>query len=308
MDSFAVLASQASHMCDNLKLLQKLCNQLRNVVPSGRVGQRRACAARQLPTRSGPRFGFESRNEAIRFDGLVLNVLVKPSRRFERLLEKEEPCSRDRFQATWFQIRNFRRSSGFQSLSALFLESPARKPIRSAPLPSETGQHAMCPAVDNDFLPTSQVHWNAAYYGAMAVASSATEAVQKKAREIAFPLRLWNVARKMRDVVEIIEHPELTGKNSSSSSSEKVDPEKFVCQIDSLVETVDDFYEKCRRIGFTNRTLTASQLQSIRTYNEDIRDFGERVRLMLDPRTKETFRRAKENRELQGTVSASSLF
>jgi hypothetical protein len=166
----------------------------------------------------------------------------------------------------------------------------------------------MCPAVDNDFLPTSQVHWNAAYYGAMAVASSATEAVQKKAREIAFPLRLWNVARKMRDVVEIIEHPELTGKNSSSSSSEKVDPEKFVCQIDSLVETVDDFYEKCRRIGFTNRTLTASQLQSIRTYNEDIRDFGERVRLMLDPRTKETFRRAKENRELQGTVSASSLF
>lgn len=75
MDGFAVLTSRASHMCDNLKLSQRPCNQLHNVVSGRRVGQRRACAARQLPTRLGSTVRFEFRNEAIRSRGLALNVL-----------------------------------------------------------------------------------------------------------------------------------------------------------------------------------------------------------------------------------------
>jgi hypothetical protein len=65
MDDFAVLTSRTSHMCDNLKLSQRLCNQLHNAVPNRKVGQRRACAARQLPTRLGPRKVFEFRNKAV---------------------------------------------------------------------------------------------------------------------------------------------------------------------------------------------------------------------------------------------------
>jgi hypothetical protein len=52
MDGSAVLTS---HMCDNLKLLQRLCDQLHNADTSVRTGQRRACPERELPTRSGPR-------------------------------------------------------------------------------------------------------------------------------------------------------------------------------------------------------------------------------------------------------------
>jgi hypothetical protein len=41
---------------------------------------------------------------------------------------------------------------------------------------------------------------------------------------------------------------------------------------------------------------------------ETIRDFTERVKLEIDPRTDEMFRRARENRKTNGTVPMSSVF
>jgi hypothetical protein len=167
----------------------------------------------------------------------------------------------------------------------------------------------MYPAADG-FNFVSEVHWNSAYYGTMAVASSTVEAVQKKATEIALPLRLWNFAWKMRDLAELIENIENPKKARAKSvpSSEQVDPRKVVEQMDSLLYTLDNFLQQCRRTGYFNRTLTATQLNSIGRHTETLREFDERVKLILDPGTDEIFRRARENREAHGTVSMSSVF
>ena len=170
-----------------------------------------------------------------------------------------------------------------------------------------TGKNAMCPTADGfDFV--SEVQWNSAYYGAMAAASTATEAFQKKATEIAFPLRLWNLARKIRDLADLIDNPQKQKSAKPVPPGERVDVHKAVEQFDIMIATVDDFYDRCRRAGRTNQTLTAASLTSIRHHMETIRDFTERVKLEIDPRTDEMFRRARENRKTNGTVPMSSVF
>jgi hypothetical protein len=162
----------------------------------------------------------------------------------------------------------------------------------------------MCPTADG-FEFVSEVHWNSTYYGAMAAAAAATESVQKKATEIAFPLRLWNLARKIRDLADLVENPH---KVKPAPAAERVDVHKALEQFDVMLKAVDDFYEGCRRSGRTNQTLTAASLSSIHRHNETIRDFTERVKLTIDPQTDEIFRRAREARETRGTVPMSSVF
>lgn len=178
------------------------------------------------------------------------------------------------------------------------------------PLRSGTGKNEMCPPVDGFEFGISAVQWNSAYYGVMAAASTATEAVQKKVTEIAFPLRLWNLARKIHDLADLIENPnkQAAVKPKPVPPGERVDVHKAVEQFDIMIATVDDFYERCRRAGCTNQTLTAASLTSTRRYMETIRDFTERVKLEIDPRTEEMFNRARENRKTRGTVPMSSVF
>jgi hypothetical protein len=160
----------------------------------------------------------------------------------------------------------------------------------------------MCPTADGfDFV--SEIRWNSAYYGAMAVASSAAETIQKKTAEnIALPVRLWRVARGLHPLVELIENPQ-----KASSENKAADPHKVVAQLDSMISSLDELYRICKRKGFTNRTLTAGSLSSIRSYTETIREFTEYLKLILDPGTPELFRKAREDRKTQGTESMSSV-
>jgi hypothetical protein len=87
-----------------------------------------------------------------------------------------------------------------------------------------------------------------------------------------------------------------------------VDVHKAVEQFDIMIATVDDFYKQCHRAGRTNQTLTAASLTSILKHMETIRDFTERVKLEIDPRTDEMFSRARENRKARGTLPMSSVF
>jgi arginyl-tRNA synthetase len=161
----------------------------------------------------------------------------------------------------------------------------------------------MCPTYDGlGFV--SEASWNAAFYGTMAAASAAAETVQKKAKEIAFPLQLWNVMRKMRDLADLIENP----PRVEVATAEQVDPHKVVEQLGTLIEMADNFYQDCRRYGYTNRTLTAAQLRGILAHTETLRDFHDRLKLILDPRTDETFRKAREERARRETVPMSSVF
>jgi hypothetical protein len=162
----------------------------------------------------------------------------------------------------------------------------------------------MFPTIDSFYF-VSEVHWNSAYYGTMAAASSAVESVQKKAKEIAFPVALWNLSRKLRDMAELIENPQ---KHKPAPSGERVDVHKVVQQFETMLSTIDNFYAKCQRLGYTNRTLTAGQLASIYRHNEIVREFTEHVKLIIDPRTEEVFRTARENRQIHGTVPMSSIF
>lgn len=173
-------------------------------------------------------------------------------------------------------------------------------------LRSGTVKKKMYPTADGLEFGISEVQWNSAYYGAMAAASTATEAVQKKAAEIAFPLRLWNLARKIGDLADLVENSHKV--NPMVQAGEKMDVHKAIEQFDIMLATIDNFYELCRRAGRTNQTLTGASLSSIRRHNETIRDFTERVKLIIDPRTDSTFRRARENRETYGTVPMSSVF
>ncbi len=136
----------------------------------------------------------------------------------------------------------------------------------------------------------SEVRWNSAFYSAMAVVSSASEAIQEKSETAAFPLRLWRLERKLRPMVDIIENP--APRKLGEAISEPVDPHKAVEQIESLVMTLRNLYQSCRRLGYTNRTLTAGSLNSIHQQTETIADFAERLSLIFDPKTDEHFARA----------------
>ena len=147
----------------------------------------------------------------------------------------------------------------------------------------------MCPAVPFD-IGISEVRWNSVFYSAMAVVSSASEAIHGRSETAAFPLRLWMLERKLRPMVDIIENP--APRKLGEAISEPVDPHKAVEQVESLVMTLRNLYQSCRRLGYTNRTLTAGSLNSIHKQTETISEFAERMRLIFDPQTDEHFARA----------------
>jgi hypothetical protein len=163
----------------------------------------------------------------------------------------------------------------------------------------------MCPAVDSfDFV--SDMHWSSAYYSAMAVVSTTAEAVKKKTENIALPLRFWNLARQLRSVADLLEHPHKA--KAEESGGEPVDIKKAIEQLDSMLEKLDNFYQICQRYGYTNRTLYGASICSMRRHTETISEFTERVKDILNPATDEIFRRARENRSVRGTVPMSSVF
>ncbi len=149
----------------------------------------------------------------------------------------------------------------------------------------------MCPTADGFEFGISAVQWDSAYYGAMAAVSSAAETVQKKATGISIPLQLWRFSRKLRDLADLVENPH---EAKPVPASEKVDVPKALEQFDIMIAAVDKLYEQCCRAGYTNRTLTAASLHSIRNHTEIIRDFFERVKLIIDPATENMFEEARQ--------------
>jgi hypothetical protein len=126
----------------------------------------------------------------------------------------------------------------------------------------------------------------------MAVASSAVEVVQKKADSLSFPVKLWSLNRKVSELASILESP--PRRSTEALQDEPIDIHKALEQVDSLVGTLINFYERCRQVGYTNRTLTATQLRSIRSRTESIADFAERIRIIIDPSTDELFEFARQ--------------
>jgi len=165
----------------------------------------------------------------------------------------------------------------------------------------------MCPAIDSNFGFVSDMHWNSAYYSAMAAISTAAEAVQKKTENLALPVRFWRLERSVREVLEILENPPKSS-STSCSSAEPVDIHKALEQFDSFLEALDKFQKACRRAGYTNRTLTAGSLRAIAKHAAAISDFTERVKMIIDPETDAIFQRAREDRMAHGTVPMSSVF
>lgn len=149
----------------------------------------------------------------------------------------------------------------------------------------------MCPAIDSfDFV--SESHWSSAYYTAMAVVSTTSEAVKKKTENIALPLRFWNLARQLRSIADLLEHPPKPG--TGDPVTEPVDIHKAIEQLDSMLEKLASFYQTCERYGYSNRTLYAASLVSMRRHTVTIADFTERVKLMVDPHTNEQFEDARQ--------------
>ena len=155
----------------------------------------------------------------------------------------------------------------------------------------------MCPTaplfLDDDSL-------KAAFYETMAQVSHSVAEVKEK--HYSLPIRLWRAERSMREFVENVNTRKPTfGKFPASRVQESTE------KLRSLHRSVEDLWVTAKRNGLTNRTLCAGSLQAMRRHSDEILDIAENLDLLLDPRTRESLNRAKQEQMRGETVSFESL-
>jgi hypothetical protein len=166
----------------------------------------------------------------------------------------------------------------------------------------------MCPAIDAFGL-MSETHWNSAYYSAMAGVSKGVESVKQKTREsLPLPMRFWLVERDLRSLVDLLKNPAKAKNMSDSASEPPVDIHTAVRNLESLVQKLDGFYESCQKLGYTNRTLYAGSLVSIRRHAEFIGEVAEQIKLILDPQTEQAFEDAHQEYLRGESVGLEAIF
>lgn len=155
----------------------------------------------------------------------------------------------------------------------------------------------MCPTAslffDDDNL-------KAAFYETMAQVSHSVAEVKEK--HYSLPIRLWRAERCLRDFVNNINtrKPKF-GQFPNSTVEESIE------KLYSLHRSVEDLWLTSQSKGLTNRTLYAGSLLAMRKHSDEILDTAENLRLLLDPRTQESFDRAREEHLRGATVSFESL-
>jgi hypothetical protein len=147
---------------------------------------------------------------------------------------------------------------------------------------------------------------NEAISTARNIVCSGVEAVQGASRAmLPLPLRLWHIAWKLKASVDSVQ-----GLNDkvrmyyvlSGSIPYGLDITPMATNVSGLVEAIERLYAIARKRGLTNQTLTAASLNRIRSYGDEIFDKTETLALILDPRTKESFKAAREEYERGETV------
>jgi hypothetical protein len=75
----------------------------------------------------------------------------------------------------------------------------------------------------------------------------------------------------------------------------------------SLHDSTESLLLVSKLNGLTSRTLCAASLNAIRRHSDEVLDFAENLELLLDPRTRESLDRARQEHIDGSTVDFDSL-
>lgn len=124
-------------------------------------------------------------------------------------------------------------------------------------------------------IATTFDNWSIGYHKTMAAVATLGQALNQRASIISLPAKLWSVANKFKSVLNTL--------SSIPNNLQNDDVARFIKQMESLHRSVDQLLVLAAHRGFTNRTLFAASLLSIRKYNNELQDFIETFKLSLDP-------------------------
>lgn len=147
------------------------------------------------------------------------------------------------------------------------------------------------------------------YYSAMAVVSKAKESVRTKTGELSLPLpvRLWNLERSLRTIVEFLQHPRPTPASGNPDVAPTTNIEEIAGMLLGLSVSIEELYKMCQKKGLTNRTMTSVSLAGIRKQGDAMLEYGELIRIVLDERMEHLFSAGMEEYRRGETVGIEAI-
>ena len=137
----------------------------------------------------------------------------------------------------------------------------------------------MCPAIPVDLIGTDA--WNATAYRLVSLGYKISASIRSQVAKTQLASALWKFDRYLSGFLrQFYEHVE------SNKKSEPANRERVLAGIETLklihaaAEKIDS---GLRAVGFSNHSLIAGPLTSLRAHADEVLDLAESVELMLNP-------------------------
>jgi hypothetical protein len=138
-------------------------------------------------------------------------------------------------------------------------------------------------------LPLDQ--WHLLFHETMAAILRAKEAIKRQAGILGIANGLWGAARDLKRIVRL-EELLLAAPDGALSEVQLLESIRSSTEI---LRSIEDLIDIAKHHGFTNRTLTAAPLESIRKHGEQIAEHLEVLELSVDPEVEELIRLGRQD-------------
>lgn len=165
-------------------------------------------------------------------------------------------------------------------------------------------QLSVAVAVLNNF---GNDQWNADVYDTMALASRLSTLVKDRSKTIGISYRLYGLNSKLNALFKQI-YARLEGPAGEERVFTPEETQDAIRSLRKLCGLLDTLFEAGRRSRLTNNSLTASWLNSIHVYSDELQELAQIIELTLDEyHLKFVYERASKERESGDVFDISQI-